>query len=409
MSKRVIISSIVLGFILICGVLIWFLFFRGPTSPFPVQFGSFGTALNSVLPSSSTQTENTNTQTLGQSPTSTTKIFNISPGPVTSATFIQTFNPTTTVARFVTQQDGHVFDVPLDTGGAANPISVMTIPGSERVLWAQGGASMILQYLDNTETIKTVYVKFAASVGSTTLQAPADVEFFPDNIIDMAVSPDGNNIAYLLKNQSGGVDGYTALVNDTKPKDIFSIPLSHLLLSWPAPQILLLQTKSSADVPGIVFEVGAKNGSILPLIYGDGITAIANKDFSEVLYQTRANGTSNTYLHVLSSGGDTQLYTTSPERCVWDALTTNILYCANPIPYVDASYLDSWHQGILNYQDDILLLQVSPSITTTLATPGSSDGGAPADIAKLIVSPDDHYLMYITKGDRSLWGIRLTQ
>src|ERR1035441_6551091 len=110
MSRRNIIFSIVAALI-VCTLVCWFLFFRGSSSPFPVQLGSFGTALNKAGVSNNLTTGGTPAQTSAQTAaTGSTKIFNISNEPVTSATFIETTNPTTTVARFVTQEDGHVFD-----------------------------------------------------------------------------------------------------------------------------------------------------------------------------------------------------------------------------------------------------------------------------------------------------------
>ncbi len=412
MLNRKNIPFIIIGAVIVLLILsyfVWFLFFRTTSSVVPISFGTFG-AGNNTSPSSVIGLSPGSTQVLNESGSTIEKIFEISVGPVTGAAFIQTSNPTTTLARFMTQQDGHVFDLPLDVPGAVlRPVSDTTIPGSQRVFWTQGGHAAILQYLDNNNTIKTVFVEFQSAASSTASEGAARVAFLPDSIIDLALSPDGSRVAYLL--QSGqAIDGYTALPDGTGARLLFSIPLTQLLLSWPSPNTLLLQTPSSADTAGIVFAVGVKTGNLLPLVYGSGITAIANTDFSEIVYQTRLNGANNTYVHLLSSGSDVPLsIPVIPEKCVWASVATTTLYCANPTSVVASTYLDLWHQGTETATDNILDFDIAHGTAYAAATPGSADGGAQADIAEIMISPDDHYLMYITKGDRSLWGVRLTQ
>ncbi len=406
MSRRIIFLSIG-AIIILLGAGMWFLFFRS-SAPFPVSTSSFGfpSAGNTTFSSGN---GNTLTSQTTESSNSNEKIFNISPGPVTSAVFIQQNNPTTTIARFIMQDTGHVSDVPLDMSGVApETISDVTIPGAQKAVWAQGGNAVLLQYVDTTNTIKTIYLGFTLST-STTPSSPKEVQFLPDNILGLAVSPDGGSISYLLKNQSGGVNGYVAAVDGHNPRELFSIPFTQLLISWPTPQMIILQTKSAADTPGIVFEVGVKSGAIVPLLYGDGLTALANKDLSEILYQTRSNGVNLSYVHLLHSGGDVSVFDVFPEKCVWDALVTYRLYCAMPTQNVDASYLDAWHQGIVNIPDYIEGIDFSNGNTSSaIAVPGQ-DGGSQTSITQLTISPDDRYLMYISRGDRSLWGVRLTQ
>ncbi len=393
---------------------IWFFFFHNSTLPSSLNIsGLFGQPANNTNSSSgSTTTTVPNNQTLIENGTSAvSKIFEISNGPVTSATFIQTSNPTTTLARFMTQQDGHVFDLPINVSGAVlRPVSDITIPGTQRALWVQGGSAVVLQYLDN-QTIKTVYEGFPKTVSATSSAGTSRVQFLPDNILDIAASPDGTQVAYILKNNSGGVNGYIALADGSVPKNIFSIPLTQLLITWPAPTTLLLQTKSAADTEGVIFAVGTKSGIVLPLVDGAGITAIANKDLSEIIYQTRLSGESYTHIHQLATGNDIRLPTDPiPEKCIWGSIATTMLYCANPISYVSAGYLDFWHQGTASTADNIFAFSIPAGSSVVVAAPGSTeDGGSPADIAGLAISLDNNYLLYVTKGGRSLWGVRLTQ
>ena len=293
-----------LGVLILLGLIIWFLFLRPSASLVSTsQNTSFGTADNTTSVGVNTTSSSTTngTQTINStSAASNQKIFEIAPGPVVGATLIQTQNPTTTVARYIDQTDGHVYDLPLDVAGAIpQVVSNVTIPGGARAVWVAQGSAAVMQYLDGG-TIKTVYLGFPpASTTEGTL--PTTIKFYPDNIVDLAASPSGQSVAYLLPTASGA-DGYIANADGTGAQKLFSLPLSQLLISWPAPTTLLVQTKSAAGVPGIVFSVNTKTGAVIPLVYAQGLTATANLSFSSLLYQTSDGTTLSSYLHDEKSG-----------------------------------------------------------------------------------------------------------
>ena len=231
------------------------------------------------------------------------------------------------------------------------------------------------------------------------------LRFFPDNIKDLAVSPDGKSLAYLLQTASG-VDGYTAPLDSTGKK-LFSLPLSQILLSWPAPGTLLLASQSSAGVAGIAFSADAKTGALSPLLYANGLTAIADSTFSRVVYQT-AETSRATFVHTVKTGADIGLsFDPLPEKCAWSAATSTLLYCATPLSYTAPDYLDLWHQGAASAADALIAYDVALGKSQILTTPGGRGGGISSDVAALAVSPGDKYLLFIKKGDRSLWGVRL--
>jgi hypothetical protein len=329
------------------------------------------------------------------------------------ATLIETLNPTTTLARYITADDGHVYDLPLDVPGALpRVVSDTTIPGGVRALWAQGGNAVLMQYLDTTGVVKTLYMAFpvATSSSASTLTQATKILFLPDAIEDLAVSPSGTSVVYLLKTSSGA-DGYIANVDGTGAKKVFSLPLSQVLVSWPAQATLLAQSKSATGVPGIVFSIDVKSGAVTPLIYAEGITAIADPTFSNIIYQSvNANTTTRlTYARSIKSGLNTPLsFSPFPEKCIWSNVATSTVYCANPLQYVASNYLDLWHQGTATAADAIFSFNLATNQSVILASPGSTDGGVSTDISEMALSPDEHYLDFVSKGDRSLWAVRLT-
>lgn len=334
------------------------------------------------------------------------KIFKISDGPVAGATFVVTTRPTTTVARYVMADNGHAYDVVLDSAGAVpKALSNTTVPGAVSTLWLEGGNAAVLQYFDNG-TPKTMYLGLPAADSTST--SPVRIQFLPDNIVGLAGSPDGANIAYLLRTTSG-VDGFVAKSDGTGSKKLFSLPLQQVQLRWPSKGTLLAYSNASAGAPGIAFAIDAKTGATTPLVYGPGLTADADASFAHVLYQT-ADTNRATYVHDVNQGADRPVsFNPFPEQCVQSPLGVVILLCATPLSYAPANYIDSWHQGTASLADSLIAFNLASATSTLLATPGGNDGGVATDMLSLAVSPDGRYILFVSKFDRSLWGVRLAQ
>jgi hypothetical protein len=388
---------------------LWFFFFRSASSSTnsPAQ-SFFGTPVNTSTTVTNNNGTSNGSQTITSPQVASQKIFLIAQGPIAGATLIQTLNPTTTLARYINQEDGHVYDLPLDMPGAVpRVVSIVTIPGAERVLWVEQGNAAILQYLDSS-VVKSVYLGFPTATTSINI-LPTRIQFLPDNIIDIAASPDGKSVAYLLKTASGS-DGYIAKSDGTGTKKMFSLPLSQVLISWPAQTTLLVQSKSAVGVPGIAFAVDAKSGVVIPLIYAQGLTAIADETFTHVIYQT-ADGSINppTYIREIKTGLNKPLdLSPYPEQCIFSNSNSILTYCAEPVSAVN-NYLDLWHAGIMSNSENIFSFNINTGTSSAVAFPGSADGGVQSDILEMALSPNEHYLSFTTKGARSLWGVRLAQ
>ena len=397
--------------VVLLGLAVWFLFFH--SSIFTTKPGatiknsqSFSTAGDSqTTPNTPITTDGQTVDTSGINPNQ--KIFKIADGPVLSATFVQTYGPTTTLARYTMQDNGHVFDMPVDVPGAiAHVVSNITIPGLTNGVWTQLGNAILLQY-NESGVIKTLSLGFSAGASTTASSTPT-IHFFPDNIAGIASSPDGTQVAYILTTNNGAV-GYLAHTDGTGSKVLFTLPFSQITIAWPSIHTLLVQTKEATGVPGIAFSVSTA-GSILPLLYADSLSSTANVTFAKVVYQSTKTGaaTRNTYVHDTTSGLDHVLpFNPLPEKCVWSMTSTSTMYCAAPLDATPANYIDLWHQGLTTITDRIFAFDVDHGLTSMVADPGGTQGGAKADIAQVAVSPDGKYILYITRGDRTLWGVHI--
>lgn len=393
--------------------LILFFSLRGTPSTEEFTPSGFGVGDNRTVTvtteTGSTVGEEVTVQSSGQ------LIFRAAEGPIVAATLIDIVNPTSTstVARYVKQDNGHVFEVSLDVPGAVpRALSNTTIPGVVQATWIGEGSGVILQYL-SSEIIKTVYLGFASasstSTGQATTTRPTKIQFLPDNVRGLAASPDGARIAYLLQT-ANGVAGYSANADGTGSAQLFSLPLSQVVLDWPSQNALLLTTKSASGVPGMAFAINAASGVVTPLLRAEGLTATADRSFSRMVYQTVLAGASApaSYARTVQTGAEQPLsFDPYPEKCLWGSVATSTLYCAAPLEYVPANYLDLWHLGAGSVPDSIFAYDLEVGDTSVIAIPGSKDGGAPSDIIDMAVSQTERYLSFIDRSNRTLWGVKL--
>lgn len=403
------------GGVLFVALVVWFFFFRSSSGLAPTDTATqqtFGQA-DAVSGAPAATVDDSNTAASIQSPVSKQKVFKISDGPVAGAAFMQEPRPTTTVARFVVQQSGHVLDLAIDSpGSVAHAISNTTIPGASQVVWEmqsdasrQVAAGAILQYLDNGVT-KTVILSFPATTTDTSA-APVRIQFLPNDLQSVAASPDGSSIVYLAAT-AGGSDGYTARADGTGAKKLFSLPLSQVLLSWPSAGTILAVSKAAAGVPGIAFSINSGSGTVAPLLYANGLTATADPSFSQVVYQSVTAQSRQTYTHNTATNLDRPLsFDPMPEKCIWSRVEQGLMYCAVPLSYTAPGFIDLWHQGAVSAADSVVAYHLTTGQTTVIASPGGTDGGVASDIMQMSLSSDEKYLLFVSKGTRSLWGVKL--
>jgi hypothetical protein len=399
---RYVIGGVLLALVIASAV--GLILLRSSSSQSPATNNLFGQAGNTNIPTITGGSNTPAQQTFVYTPNTQKRIFKVADGPVASATYVQTSNPTTTVIRYIRQDSGHVYEQPLDAPGSAmRIISNTTIPGVQNAIWTRNGNSVTLQYAQGS-VIKTASISFNG--GSTTQQ----VRFLPDNITGLAASPDGKSLVYLLPT-TAGTDGYIADYNGASVRKVFSVPLAQVTVSWPSLDAILLQTKPAAGVAGIVFQVSTKTGQYSPLLYDTALSVTASGDLSHVVYQTDIKGKRTTYDHNMATGQETALSGPPiPEKCAWATRGSAVLVCAFPNTVVPVNYLDLWHQGTASAADILVGFNLVTHTDVAIGTPGNAaDGGTKADVADIAVSPDGLYVLYIAKGGRSLWGVNLNQ
>lgn len=440
MSRKKII--IIIGIILIIGIGVFF-FLRnksgtgGTISPgTPADYFPFGQNGGNVGQNSSgqpndQQTDTTNTAPVGLTIPQVPKLRLIARGPIAGFTVIQKNMPieiptttvtnqeseiiqsaaptrTITTARYVEAATGHIVDVDAFSL-ASTKVSNATVPGIHEALFAGNGDTVFLRFLDSdNQTIRTFGGIITPPNTSQNVEGSLDGTFLYQNIRDMSVSPDTQNIFYLL-DANNQIVGSTVDSLGQNVSNVFSSPYTEWLPQFISPQTVALTTKASAASPGYLYNLTLATKG-LKKILGDiaGLTTNESNDGYWVLYSSGINnGISPLTLYntVNQSSFNVQL-STLPEKCVWGA-QSSAFYCAVPKVIPAGSYPDVWYQGVQSFNDYLYKTVTGVNLNNILLEDLSYTSNEAIDAINLTLSPNERYLFFTNKRDGSLWEYRL--
>ena len=304
--------------------------------------------------------------------------------------------------RYAEQGTGYIYDIAAD-GTNETKASSTVIAGTAIAQFGQNGTTAILRYVkpDNTTVgtfLGTVTPPADPAAGIAGTLAGS---FLPDGIIDVAVSPDGKNFAYVAPITGGSV-GMSIKTDGTGKKQLFESPFSEWLITWTASG-LVATTKAASDIPGYAYKVSSTGGFGKVLGPTPGLTTLASPDGKEILYGVGTGTTMQLHIRTLKNTIDTSTgLSTLPEKCAW-ASDSSAIYCGVPQYVPTDAYPDSWYQGIEHFNDAIWKIDPSTGVTTKLTT--GSEGLV--DATDLTLSADGSYLFTVNKTDGTLWSLDL--
>ena len=295
--------------------------------------------------------------------------------------------------RYVERVTGHIYQMYIDTR-ASNKISNSTIPTIYEAIFDNTASSIIYRYLsEDSRTISTFFAKLGGEKG----------EFLPSNIVDVSLSPDKNSFFYLTKTSSG-VSGTTRSFSETKRNQVFTSPYSEWLSQWVSPQKIYLTTKASGSVQGNIFSLNTTNGTMTKIFGGVlGLTTLANKDGSLVLYNASNAGTPS--LGIFNVGTHSTLGIAAsglPEKCVWSTDNTTI-YCGIPNS-IEGLQPDNWYKGLTSFNDKFIKINASTGEISDII---DTNNFTPIDATHLFLDKNESVLYFINKKDSTLWGLDL--
>lgn len=309
---------------------------------------------------------------------------------------------------FIEKATGYVFKInPIERQSVR--LTNTLIPRIRQAWWGQNKNKpvVLINYTDKdgfdhwfNALIKT------ASSGEVEL-AGAD---FDQNIIDLDISPDGKNIAY-LKTEGEFVLGNTVNIETGKKTTVFKSVFRDWNIGWNTLSAITLNSKPAAGVPGLALTLNPQTTQTRPLLENiNGLTTLASPNGTKILYST-TNSFSGIDLSisdlVKKSRTDLNL-NTLPEKCVWSNNNIDI-YCGVPNPLPAGSYPDLWYSGEIGFSDVIWKINTDTGEASILVNPQLENLGQAIDVYQPFLSPNEKYLFLTNKNNLTLWALDLAQ
>ncbi|MES2087933.1 MAG: hypothetical protein V4467_02980 [Patescibacteria group bacterium] len=421
MSKKTAIAIIVFLVLLIAGGFLAFYFYfnRGTGNDI---IPATNTPVTSIFPSSNVGGSNSGNNGGNNTSASTTISGNqnqsnslpmpvlkqLSIRPSAGAVVIATTSPVVLV-NFIEKGTGNVYQVSPENNLEIR-LSNTTIPKIQEALWNKTGSQVITRYTtsDEVDSIKS-YSGFLLPKSADNPDGALTGYFLSENIRAMVKNPDQNKIFYLLPTSSGST-GIIADFDGSKKTQIFDSLLKEWLVDWTSPNIISLNTKPSAGVPGYLFLLNTKTGGLSRAITGiKGLTSKVSPTGNIILYSESADGALSLKIYNLKTG--TTLETpvaTLAEKCVWSSNNSDIFYCAVPTYVPPGNFPDDWYKGLVLFSDEIWRIDSTTGTGELIADPTNLTKEQ-IDGVNLSLSPKEDYLLFTNKKDFHLWSLRLQQ
>ncbi|MEK7535985.1 MAG: peptidoglycan-binding domain-containing protein [Patescibacteria group bacterium] len=223
----------------------------------------------------------------------------------------------------------------------------------------------------------------------------------------------GGKLFYITTDSVGKGTGIVNDFDNTKNATLFSGAYSEWQISWPARESLILTSKPEASTYGYAYILPSQatspyslTATVKPLLRQiKGLTVNASPTLTRVLYTQATPRALST--HIL----DTQtnearvfpLNTFPREKCVWDKIDTDIVYCAVPHESLSGTSLDAWYKGLLSTNDSIYKINTDIDSVELIY---SSTTYSP-DVKEIVISEKSEFIFYIDKRDGYLWALPL--
>lgn len=344
------------------------------------------------------------------------RLYELRKTPVAGSGFVETGKGASysISVRSVDRGLGHIFETPLSTYIETRIVNE-TRPRISEALWGNGGKSVVMRYLENTEenSIKTHIINLKGtpplSPGSSDDFLKVEDVVLPDFIPFVAVSEDKTDKLFYLEDNGASSVGYV-----TNSKGVFSKVFESTVTEWlpqfPNQKLVTLTTKPSANVLGYSFFLNTDNKSVTKVLSGiNGLTTLTSRDGKLILFSESRGGFPELSLYDVAKKISYPLSVqTLPEKCAWSAKDLLVAYCAVPQNLLRANYPDQWYQGLVSFSDVIMKIDTKTKTSELVLNPGSL-GASSLDIINPVLSSDDSYLLFMNKGSGTPWVYRLKE
>lgn len=397
-QKQILLLVVGLLFVSLLLFVGYYYFFKTPAATEPaglIPNTSQGGGLPTSVP---TQTRPSGT---GSGTEAEPTLFQIHEKPLVS--FVIFVRGASTFARYIEQGSGHVYEYNFDAKQEVR-VSNTSIPYIQTASWAKDGNTVAFQYLEGG-SIRTAVGELATT---STEGSYKKITFLPAGLMSVALSPSGDEVVYATLGQTGGVVGIVKK-DGTKPRVVFTSPLTRFLVSWPSAETVLIETPLS-EQGGAAFSLNTKTGTSQPIIKTQGpfTGLVGSSDGFTYLYSpswskgtTRYNSKNNTEFALFAMN-------TVPDKCSFVATSTDYAICGSGSGPSAAilNNLEAWLRGEGNTEDSIYIVSFNKGYWTP-PIKNEDLGDRVFDVEHIEADARFAFAAFKEKKDGSLWGIRL--
>ncbi|HTH93564.1 MAG TPA: hypothetical protein VL576_03750 [Candidatus Paceibacterota bacterium] len=297
--------------------------------------------------------------------------------------------------RYVSRQNGYVYEI--KDSGTPLQITNIFIPNIYEAQFADSNTTALLRFLRNdSETIATYSVPIP-SLNNDGTRTQKTGTFLPDNILELAVSPDQTQLARVTVDNSGSIVT-TSTSLGTKIKAIAKSPFVEWLPFW-VKNTVYLQTKAASIANGFLYKIDSSTARLSRAL-GDipGLTVSMSPSGTYILYsQSTGTGFSTSIFNTKTNTTNNLSLSIMPENCAW--LQNEDLICGGGNTVKNATYPDDWYAGVVHFSDQLYKISTKSNTYTVLY----NNSGQSFDMTTLKVDENQHLLYFIDKNTGYLW------
>lgn len=298
--------------------------------------------------------------------------------------------------RYVSRQNGYVYEI--KDGGAPLQITNVFLPNVYEAYFIDNNNTVIERFLrDDQKTIATYSIPIPP-VNPDGTRTQLGGTYLPDNIFEIAISPDQKQLLRLTTDKTGAVLTSSTSIG-TQIKTLLRSPFTEWIPSWIG-NTVYMQTKAASVATGFLYSVDQPSARLRRIV-GDitGLTASISPTGTYVLYSQSNTSNFNAFLLNTKTSATTPIdLAILPEKCVW--LQNENIICAGNNVVPNAVYPDAWYAGTVHFSDQLYQINSATHLYTVLYN-GQNQS---FDITNLRIDENQRLVYFIDKTSGYLWS-----